>query len=135
MRFRAYVAGELVDEVWLDVTNPEVAQQVDHVRDRHLGIAARAERAGQVWLVEVFDPAVSPDRAHQRFGTDMDGMTEPRVPRLHPCDGVTSGVIVDHHPGHVWHDESTWLRCPGLPPGWTEPEAQQIRGTGSENTG
>lgn len=78
MRFRLWVAGKLVDEAWVDCSNPDAEHHVDNVRDRHQALADRAARADEPWLVEVYDPAKPEGWAYLRFGDDEAGMVDPR---------------------------------------------------------
>ena len=84
IRFRLYVAGELVDEVWFDVSNPDVDALADRARDRHTAMALEADAAGQLWMVEIYNPAASAESAYMRFGTDADGMIDPQFPPAGP---------------------------------------------------
>jgi hypothetical protein len=73
LRFRLYVAGELVDEQWAAENGPELAAG-------HQRIAEQADAAGKLWLVEVFNPDEPEDAAYFRFGTDTGGMVAPAGP-------------------------------------------------------
>ncbi|MCL2582941.1 MAG: hypothetical protein FWE35_10835 [Streptosporangiales bacterium] len=80
MRFRVYVAREVVAEEWVtfdddDVAEIELAGMT--VSERHVGLIEAAVETGKLWLVEVFDPSVPEECAYMRFGTDVDGMTLP----------------------------------------------------------
>jgi hypothetical protein len=72
LRMRLYVGGQLADEVWLTDLD-----EAGRVSERHQSIAADADRAGQSWLIEVYDPAKPERAAYVRFGTDKDGMVAP----------------------------------------------------------
>jgi hypothetical protein len=76
LRFRVWVAAVLVEEVWLDATDPLDRARIDGVRDRHMAIADAAEADGKLWLVEVYDPALG-QFGYMRFGTDTAGMVDP----------------------------------------------------------
>ncbi len=78
LRFRVWIAARLIDEVWLDTTSPDVQAHMASVRSHHLELVAVAERRGDPWLCEVYDPARPQGEAHVRFGTDPAGMVEPR---------------------------------------------------------
>jgi ribosomal protein L37E len=79
LRMRLYVAGKVVDEQWVD--SPELVEQIGA---RHQAIAEDAERAGQVWMVEVWDPDAPENAAYLRFGTDQAGMVEPSQVKTWP---------------------------------------------------
>ena len=79
LRFRIWVDAHLVDEVWLNSSDPADRARVPEVRDAHLAIAEAADKDGLLWLVEVYDPALPDDVAYQRIGTDTRGMTAPVV--------------------------------------------------------
>lgn len=72
LRLRVWVAGALVDTRWV-----ASEQESGWVATAHGRITEAADRAGVVWMVEVFDPAEPPARAHMRFGTDAAGMVQP----------------------------------------------------------
>lgn len=78
MRFRVWIAAKLVDQTWVDTTNPEADEIVDNIKARHAAIVDQACRAGKPWLVEVYDPAKPEAEAYFRFGDDTAGMTDPR---------------------------------------------------------
>lgn len=72
LRVKIWVDGELVVEGTLTDFN------VDGLAREHIEVCVAADRAGKLWLVDVFDPEASPDAAHLRFGTDRDGMVDPQ---------------------------------------------------------
>ena len=77
LRFRIWTAGHLVAEQWLDVL--VIAERgSDGLGLAHARIAMEASKAGQPWLVEIYDPEMPEDQAYLRFGTDTAGMTQPR---------------------------------------------------------
>jgi len=78
LRFRVWVAAELVDEAWLDTSNPDSGELFERIRARHSQLVEQAERAGQLWLVESYDPEKPVHQAFQRVGTDVDGMVAPQ---------------------------------------------------------
>jgi hypothetical protein len=75
LRFRVYVAGELADEHWFsnDADHAEAAE----VAHRQAAIAAEADDAGRLWLIEIYDPARPSGRQYMRYGTDQAGMVAP----------------------------------------------------------
>lgn len=86
LRFRLYVAGELVDEQWVDETEPGALAMAEKVaRAQH----DETRRRGKAWMVEVFNPDAALERAYLRFGTDTRGMLDPR-----PVDDLAG--IADH---------------------------------------
>lgn len=78
LRFRVYVDGVLVEEVWLDAENDADHERVLAIRERHKAMADQADADGKHWMVEVYEPALPKDRAYTRFGTDANGMVDPR---------------------------------------------------------
>lgn len=78
MRFRCWVAGELVDESWVDATNPEAPAHFERIQGRHRMFVEQADRDELPWLVEVYDPAKPAREAYIRIGTDSTGMVDPR---------------------------------------------------------
>ncbi len=91
LRFRVWVAGILKHEVWINVDDADAEQQMEAGKAAHVAIVKAAEEAGNPWLVEVYDPALPVERAHSRWGTDPDGMVDPRswadVEHLRTADG------------------------------------------------
>jgi hypothetical protein len=75
VRFRVWVDAELVDETWMDISNPEVEEHMAALRERHFLITTEADLQDRPWLIEWWDP--DEDR-YQRFGTDAGGMVDPR---------------------------------------------------------
>ena len=81
MRFRGWVRGQLLDEVWGDVaagTTEDAMLCGDVLSLRHLAITQAADEAGRPWLIEIYDPAKPELEAYVRFGTDAVGMVDPR---------------------------------------------------------
>lgn len=73
---RLYVGGELIESVWL---RNDAA--TDGVQSRHEQLTLAADRAGKLWLIEIYDPDAPADEAFLRFGTDIaDGMVDPAGP-------------------------------------------------------
>ena len=77
LRFRLWIDGELLDEVWIDSNDADADEQATAVQKRHEQLAAEADGYGYPWLIEVYDPAEPSETAYVRFGTDREGMTEP----------------------------------------------------------
>jgi hypothetical protein len=87
LRIRLFIGGELADEQW--VHEPE---GVELIGAEHTARAQVAERAGQRWLVEIWDATAPPEEAYLRFGTDEAGMHAPlRVERWPWDDGESPG--------------------------------------------
>lgn len=78
MRFRVWVSAELVDERWVDTSNPEADRVMETIKTGQAAIVERAHLAGRPWLVEVYDPGMPEEEAYFRFGDDADGMVNPR---------------------------------------------------------
>lgn len=78
MRFRVWVAAQLVDETWVDSSNPDADRLMANVLARHAQIVEAASRTDQLWLVEAYDPEQPGLEAFWRYGTDRDGMIDPR---------------------------------------------------------
>jgi len=74
---RLYVAGELVDEAWVDASRPDAGDLMEAASKRQLAQAMRAAEQGKKWMVEAFDPGRPLDKAFMRFGTDAGGMVDP----------------------------------------------------------
>jgi hypothetical protein len=81
LRMRLWIDGKLADEVWVGDEH-----EAEAVSARHQAIAADADAAGQLWLVEVLDPEEPSDRAHMRFGTDSAGMIFPQMVERWPWE-------------------------------------------------
>lgn len=79
MRFRVWIAGRLADEAWVDTSRPDAQEHIDTTRDHHWSLVEQADRDGQVWLVEIYDPDKPEEEAYMRMGTDADGMVDPRA--------------------------------------------------------
>lgn len=77
LRFRIWVGAALVEDVWVDASNPDADAIGDAALRRHKAIARQAEADGREWLVEMYDPAQPPGRAYVRFGSDCEGMVSP----------------------------------------------------------
>jgi hypothetical protein len=84
LRLRLYIDGIVLDQVWIDTTSPTAQQQIDSTQRRHAALADKADARGERWMAEVYDPAAPADNAYLRFGTDPDGMIEPR--EVHTLD-------------------------------------------------
>jgi hypothetical protein len=91
LRFRVYVEGDVLDEQWLDASNPDSERQMDGLLSRHAEAVECAEAAGFRWQVEIYDPAKSDDIAYTRYGTDLDGMANPH--RVKKWERIVSGDI------------------------------------------
>jgi len=76
LRFRIWVDATLVDEAWIDVTDPDAERQAIAIRNRHAAIAELAEGEGWLWLIETWDPDHG-EFGYQRMGTDTAGMRDP----------------------------------------------------------
>jgi len=70
VRFRLYVAGELVRETYAERATLSAADTAMHTQMRD-----EAEADRQVWMIEVWDP----EDGFLRFGTDKSAMTEPAL--------------------------------------------------------
>jgi hypothetical protein len=77
LRFRVYVAGEIVAEDWVDASKPSAQEDVNAALAAHQDLVDDAEADGLLWLVEIHDPEREGDDAYIRFGTDKRRMTEP----------------------------------------------------------
>lgn len=75
VRFRIWVDAQLVDETWLDASNPEVDEHEAALAARHLAIKDEADRQDRPWLIELWDPEKD---SYQRFGTDTAGIVDPQ---------------------------------------------------------
>lgn len=97
LRFRLFLGGELFDETWIDAANATEADRVvTATRSMHAEATVEAERAGMLWLIEVYDPSAHPAIAFLRFGTDLAGMGDsfgvvPMDPRMGFGGGVSVG--------------------------------------------
>jgi len=75
LRFRMWIAGEMVDETWVDASNPDYRSHTQAIGQRHRDAAEFATARDLPWLVEWWDPETD---GYGRIGTDGDGMVEPR---------------------------------------------------------
>jgi hypothetical protein len=57
--FRLVVAGRVVDEAWVDVTEPSTPKRIDEIRDRHAVRAQAAMADGDEWALEIVDPGTN----------------------------------------------------------------------------
>lgn len=78
IRFRVWVSGALIEDVWLDSTNPDSEEIFEAMQERHVAITNLADGEGKPWMVEVFDPAQPAETAYWRVGTDGVGMIDPQ---------------------------------------------------------
>lgn len=78
MRFRVWIEAKLVDERWIDTSNPDADRVMETIKARQAAIVDQACQAGKRWLVEVYDPAKPEEVAYSRMGDDADGMVDPR---------------------------------------------------------
>jgi hypothetical protein len=78
LRIRLWVDAKLVDEAWVDTSNPDSLRHFDAIMMRQLAVADQAALDGGVWLQELYDPAKPHDQAYTRVGTDSHGMVDPR---------------------------------------------------------
>lgn len=74
MRWRVWIAGELVSTTWIDTTDADAADQVDKLRKLHQRMCLSS---GLPWMVELYDPAEPEVSAFLRFGTDDSLMQMP----------------------------------------------------------
>ena len=79
LRLRLYIDGALADEVWIDSTSPLAQEMIAEAQADHQARAAAATDRGQLWMVEIYDPAQPDPQAYIRFGTDARGMERPTV--------------------------------------------------------
>lgn len=77
MRFRLWIAGQLVDETWVDASNPDAERIIHALRQRHIDLANEATAEDRPWLAEYYDPAKPEHEAYVRFGDDAEGMVDP----------------------------------------------------------
>jgi hypothetical protein len=85
LRLRLWIDGALIDEAWIDSTDPHAASRVDAVHAVHTHLAELANAHGIPWLTEVYNPEAPDDQAYIRVGTDKAGMVQPiagALPRL-----------------------------------------------------
>jgi len=78
MRFRFWTDGKLVDETWVDASNPDSVEHFEALADRYEAFADTANFFDRLWLAEMYDPAEPEHRAYTRRGTDTRGMIDPR---------------------------------------------------------
>lgn len=76
LRFRVWVAAQLVDQVWLDARDTAGLHQVEQVWQRHQDFIAQAEADGKPWVIEIYDASQPEDQA-LRFGTDKSAIKGP----------------------------------------------------------
>lgn len=76
VRIRLFVSGTVVDETWI-----EAGQSEDWIKSEgtRAGLICRdANRRGDLWLFELYNPAAPhPRNAYVRYGTDVGMMTQP----------------------------------------------------------
>lgn len=78
LRFRVYVARQVVDEQWADlITGRQSRALGTELGQRQVQIAMAAASEGFPWMVEVYDPSAEPEDAYIRFGTDWSMMERP----------------------------------------------------------
>jgi hypothetical protein len=77
LRFRLFVAGTVADEDWIDTRDPSSGGRATACAERQRAAALAADAAGQLWMVEVYNPSEPSDAAYFRFGTDPGGMVAP----------------------------------------------------------
>jgi len=75
LRFRIYIGGELTLEQWIDANDPASGDLAATTADLHAAACAQAEERGELWLLEVYDPAAQDSTL--RIGTDTTAMTLP----------------------------------------------------------
>jgi hypothetical protein len=83
LRFRLWVAGELVHEAVVDVGDhiplAESMALIDRMSAAQAKLCTFADEAGKLWMIEAYD---SETKEHKRFGTDERGMVKPvELPR------------------------------------------------------
>ena len=88
LRLRLWIDGALIDEAWIDSTDPEAPVKVDAVHAVHTHLAELANAHGVPWLTEVYNPEAPEEEAYIRIGTDKAGMVRPIA------DGLTA-LLVD----------------------------------------
>jgi hypothetical protein len=76
LRFRLYVDRRIAAEAWVTL-DAGFEQRAAQVGDEQNALARKADEAGLLWHVEVYDPALPPDRAYARLGTDKGAMIIP----------------------------------------------------------
>lgn len=76
-RTRLFIAGELVDEAWIDTSATNADAMTRMASERQSSLVAKADEEGRLWLLELYDPGLPEVNAYQRFGTDALGMVKP----------------------------------------------------------
>ena len=77
LRLRLWIDGALIDEAWIDSTDPDAPAKTESLSAVHSHLAELADSHGVPWLTEVYDPAAPEDQAYIRVGTDKAGMVQP----------------------------------------------------------
>jgi hypothetical protein len=83
LRLRLWIDGALIDEAWIDSTDPDAPAKVDAVHAVHTHLAELANAHGVPWLTEVYNPEAPDEEAYIRVGTDKAGMVQPLAGSLH----------------------------------------------------
>jgi hypothetical protein len=78
LRLRLFIGGTMADEHWIDAADPKAGDLAAATSDLHAAAVEAASAAGDVWMIEVYDPDAAPDSAYLRIGTDTEGMTDPQ---------------------------------------------------------
>lgn len=76
VRFRVWIDGQLVDELWVDARDSTRLHRVEQVWQRHQDLVGKAEADGRPWAIEIYDPSRPEDQA-LRFGTDGTAIKGP----------------------------------------------------------
>jgi hypothetical protein len=77
LRLRLFIGGTMADEHWIDATDPKAGDLAEATSQLHAAACDEADRQGQLWLIEVYDPSAPPGAAYLRVGTDTEGMCDP----------------------------------------------------------
>lgn len=90
IRFRLYVGDDVIDQQWIDATQPDSDVQVAECAKRQQTLMRSLSAQGKRWIAETWDPS-TPGNAYIRWGTDVAYMLDPT-----PID--SSDDIVNVHP-------------------------------------
>lgn len=116
LRFRIWIDGELIDEVWFDSSNPDTEQLASAAGERNSAHTQQADRESRRWLVEMYDPAKPEHEAYVRFGTDDAGLVDPLLvcpfceARVPVKPGADDNAVVAEH----------WAESPACGRAWAD---------------
>lgn len=98
VRLRLYIGGVVAAEDWagLDDDACEAADAAGRLlAQRHIPAALRAEDAGELWYVELWDPSLPAPVGYLHFGSDEERIREAMMSLVLADPGAFAAALAD----------------------------------------